>query len=789
MKQDVHCWHCGAPAPAPVMARTPEGEVPACCAGCAAAIETIHGLGLGDYYCFRGDQLASIPVPGEELSLALFDLPELVAPFIEQRGRDQRLTLALEGVHCAACVWLIEKALKELPGVEAVSLNLTTLRLQVRGQDLRPGDIARRLQSLGYRARLPVRDQQLEHDRHMSRQLLARLLVAGLGSMQAMMYAVALYLGAFRDFEPLWRDFFRIAGVVIATPVVFYAGWPFLHGAWRSLRAGMVSMDVPVSLAILMGWAGSVVFTFTGGEHVYFESIAMFVFFLLISRWIEQRQRARVGRQMVQLQQALPLVVRRWHDGAWRPAPAMLVQAGDRLQVRAGELIPVDGVVADGSGSVDEAAVTGESVPVLRQAGAQLHAGTRLCDGMLEVRADGRVADSMLARIGRLVEQAVDRRQADSLRFEWIASRFVSVVLVLTVVTLWLHWSTSPVSAFEHAIAVLVVTCPCALALAGPLSMSASVSAALREGVLVADPRALLRIRSVTDILFDKTGTLTRAHFEVTECHVLQPVLPLLRLQQIVAALETGSSHPLARALQGLADASDIQVLQSRHDREGASGVIEQVHWRIGRAPEALQGNDGRIDLALYRAENPVLLLRLQDSLRPEALPVCQALRNEGLRLHLASGDQPGAVAQVASTLAIDSWRAALHPDDKTAWVRDLQARGARILMTGDGVNDAPAMLAADVSVAVADSNALARDAASIYLLQPGLSPLPWLRALSRRSQRTLRQNISWALAYNISTVPFAMAGLVPPWLAAIGMSASSLLVTWNAARMASWKS
>lgn len=789
MKQDVHCWHCGNPAPVPVLAKTPDGEVPACCAGCAAAVETIHGLGLGDYYSFRGDKLASIPAPGEELSLALFDLSELVAPFIQSHGQQRTLTLALQGVHCAACVWLIEKALKELPGVSGVSLNLTTLRVRITGTDFNAGEIARRLHSLGYSPRLPVRDNQLDQDRHMSRQLLARLLVAGLGSMQAMMYAVALYIGAFRDFEPLWRDFFRIAGVIIATPVVFYSGWPFLSGAWRSLRARMVSMDVPVSLAILMGWAGSVVFTFTGGEHVYFESISMFIFFLLISRWIEQRQRARVGRQMVQLQQALPLVVRRWQNGDWAPAPAMLVQAGDRLQVRAGELIPVDGVISAGSGSVEEATVTGESVPVVRHVGATVHAGTRLCEGMLEVSAAGRVADSMLANISRLVEQAVDRRQADNLRFQWIASRFVSVVLVLTAITLWWHWSTSAVSAFEHAVAVLVVTCPCALALAGPLSMSAAVSAALRQGVLVADPRALLRVCTITDVMFDKTGTLTQAHFEVVESHVLASNESLERLQQIAAALESGSSHPLARAIQALADGSAVTVHTLRHDREGASGSIDGEQWRIARAPLAQQGDDGLIDLALYRNGAAVLLVRLRDPLRPEAAPVCAALRADGVRLHLASGDQPGAVAAVAHALAIESWRAALHPDDKTAWIKEQQQNGARVLMTGDGVNDAPAMLAADVSVAVADSNALARDAASIYLLQPGLTPLLWLRDLSRRSQRTLRQNISWALAYNISTVPFAMAGLVPPWLAAIGMSASSLLVTWNAARMASWKS
>jgi Cu2+-exporting ATPase len=752
-------------------------------------VETIHGLGLGDYYCFRGDQLASVPAIGEELSLALFDLPELVAPFIESHPHEQTLTLALEGVHCAACVWLIEKALKELPGVRAVSLNLTTLRVRITGHELDPGKIARRIHDLGYQPRLPVRDSELDEDKRVSRKLLARLLVAGLGSMQAMMYAVALYIGAFNDFEPLWRDFFRIAGVIIATPVVFYSGWPFLSGAWKSLRARMMSMDVPVSLAILMGWSGSVVFTFTGGEHVYFESISMFVFFLLISRWIEQRQRARVGRQLVQLQQGLPLVVRRWQDNNWQPVPAMMVNAGDRLQVRAGELVPVDAIISQGDGSLEEATLTGESVPVKRTVGDTVHAGTRLCEGLLEIDAGGRASDSLLARIGRMVDQAVDKRHAQTLRFQWIASRFVSAVLVLTGVTLWIHWGSNPTTAFEHAISVLVVTCPCALALAGPLSISAAVSAALRQGVLVADPRRLLRIRHVTDLMLDKTGTLTQAQFRVEQTRLLDSQQDETRLRAIAAALEAGSSHPLAVAIRQLGGADGIALSELSHDREGVSGRYDNSLWRICATPQTLTDNSSLTDVALFRDGRPVYLFRLCDPLRPEAAAVCDELTADGLNLHLASGDQSGAVAAVAQALNISSWRAAQKPADKADWIAELQKSGKRVLMTGDGVNDAPAMVNADVGVAVAESSALAREAAGIYLLRPSLTALPWLRKLSRRANQTLRQNIAWALAYNLTTVPFAMAGMIPPWLAAIGMSASSLLVTWNAARMASWKS
>ena len=797
MKQTVHCQHCGTAVSALFQARTPEGEVPACCPGCVAAIETIHQLGLGDYYQFRGDTLADIPQQ-DELTLALFDIEALTQPFLECRQGIQHFTLAIDGLHCAACVWLIERALLALPEVSAVSLNLSTARLTISGTSLQPGRLARQIAQLGYTPRLPVRLAEAEANRQAGRQLAGLLLVAGLGSMQAMMYAVALYLGAFRDFEPLWRDFFRVAGLLVATPVVFYAGWPFLYSAWRALRHGSVNMDVPVSLALLIGWGGSALFTVTGGEHVYFESISMFVFFLLISRWIEHRQRSAVGQQLLSLQQRLPLVVRRRQANDWQPVPAAAIIAGDIVQIRAGEWLPVDGAIVAGNGSVEQSSLTGEPWPLSCHPGDVVSAGSRLCDGLLEVRAAAPANESRVARIGTLVDRALTARAQGSLQFGLLASRFVSLVLLLTLLTLAWHWSSGPLLAFEHAVAVLVVTCPCALALAAPLSLSAAVSAALRNGVLVSAPAQLLALNRVTDVVLDKTGTLTKARFTIATDHLLLPQQqapdtdPGALHRSLAAALETGASHPLAAAFADYSPSTAGALSEHRLQRDGVEALALGHHWRLAAAPVAApkgQSAHGNSWLALYRDGEAVHLFELTDPLRDEAAEAIGQLRQAGLQLHLASGDQTPAVAAVAARLGISNWHAAMTPDDKAALVMALQRQHRLVWVVGDGVNDAPALVAADAATAVADSAALARDAAGLFLLQPGIAALAAVRALAKQTQRTLRQNFAWALGYNLLAVPFAMAGLVPPWLAAIGMSGSSLLVTWNARRLSRWKS
>lgn len=791
---DQPCWHCATPVRGKAfMAHTPQGEHPACCAGCAAAIESIHSLGLGDYYRFRTTP-GGIPeqqVDGR-LDLALFELPELVAPFVRSVAGQDTLTLRVDGLHCAACVWLIQKAISSLEGVQQVTLNLATGRLQVSYMSgtRSPADIARRLLRLGYRPCLPTRDARLQQAQLEYRHLLRRLLVAALCSMQAMMYATALYLGTFDEYDAFYEHLLRLVTFVVATPAVFYSGWPFFAGAWYALRARTLTMDVPVAMALGLAWSGSVVALLRGTGHVYFESLAMFVFFLLISRWLLQRQHLRSAEAHSRLAETLPAMARRQQaDGTWQPVAAVRITTGDRLMVQQGEVVPVDGTMCAGAALLDEAVLSGESLPCSRNAGDSLSAGARVLEGQLEMTAQGQVAESRVARLGQLLDESADHQAALHLYGRELVPWFILAVIGLAAATLWLHRDAGLSSGIEYALAVLVVTCPCALALAIPLAISAAQTNALQAGVLVSQPLQLLQLNTVDTIMLDKTGTLTTGDFQLIHTQQLDYQHPESRLLAIAAALECGAVHPLARALGSLAPPAPIEAFNQT--RKGVSGCYAGSRWHICAAPGLAPAEappDATV-VALFENSVPAMVFCLADVLREDAAPCCDTLRDRGFELVLASGDNPAAVGALATRLGIRQWQAGLAPEDKSEWLHGLKAQGRRILMMGDGVNDAPALLAADAAVATADSAALARDAAGIYLLKPRLRLLPWLFRLSARTHKTMRWNIIWAIGYNLVAVPFAMAGMVPPWLAAIGMSMSSLIVTTNSARLARWKS
>lgn len=789
MTDSARCWHCEQPVVTPFVAHTPEGDQPACCSGCAAAIETIHGLGLADYYQFRGNERPEPPDPADNKELALFQLPDIVAPFIQSDGESQRISLILDGIHCAACVWLVEHALAEHRGVTKATLNLATFRLDVSWDSSATTlfEIAQRIHQLGYLPRLPVRAAQEKDQATASRWLAIRLLVAGLGAMQSMMYATALYVGAFDGMEAIYRDFFRYAGLAIATPVVFFSGWPFLSAAARALKQKRVIMDVPVSLALLLGWGGSLLSTLVGGEHVYFESISMFVFFLLTSRWLEQHQRIRVSQRLNRLQETLPLAVTRLlEDNSTELVPARLVEPGDKLLLKQGDVSPVDAEVVAGEGDIEQAVLTGEAAPLAVSNGDSMAAGATLIQGQLTILATGRADESRVARIGQLVEQAQSQRNETHRRLELVAGRFIFAILILAVATLALHWNNGHWAAFEHMLAVLVVTCPCALALAAPLSIAAGIGRALDEGLLVARPDHFLDLPNVDQVIFDKTGTLTEGQFTLADTCELDSTLPLEKLKPIVAALEQQASHPVAKALAGLAEPADMTDL--RHQRDGVTGSFEGSVWRIGAAEPEHASSEGATRLCLYRDQQAVLLLDMKDRIRDDAPALIDALKQPGRTVALLSGDAEHPVENLANELGITNWSARMTPEQKQAHISQLQASGQRVMMIGDGVNDAPALVEADASVAMADSASLARQAASAFLLRNRLSPVITLFALAARTRRTLRQNIGWALGYNALAVPFAMIGWIPPWLAAIGMSASSLIVTLNAGRLSRWK-
>lgn len=783
------CWHCGNPAPAGAFqARTPDGPRDACCPGCAAAIETIYGLGLDDYYTVRESEA---PVPDETrtaLNRALFTVPDLVAPHIIDIPGGQRLKLQLGGLTCAACSWLIEKAVREQPHVKAVSVNLAGMTLLVDYEGTaNAAETADRVLRLGYSVTLPGDPEQDRQQRLEQRRLVGRLALAGLGAMQAMMYATALYIGAFDGKDAVYEWLFRIASLLVATPVVFYAGWPFFQGAWQGLKSLRLTMDVPIALALLLAWGGSIVVMATGGRHVYFDSAAMFVFFLLTSRWLEQRQRRAIHESYQQLGETLPQAVRRLNqegEPVW--ISVRQVVAGDRLQLIQGDTIPVDGVILEGEAALDESAFTGESLPVQRRCGDAINAGTRVAEGNLVLEAGGTVNSSLMAQIGEQVDRAQQERVEVVRDWQQIAPLFTTAILILAAGTLWWHWSSGPAIAFEHTLAVLVVTCPCALALAVPLTLSATLGSALKNGVLVASPRQLLKLPEVRGAIFDKTGTLTTGQFRLVE--TARPETSDYTLDQdallaIAAALEWQNPHPLARAFQGISRNSELT--QIRASRGGATGTLNDQQWRIGGDPD--NARNGMTCLVLFRDAEPQLRLWLEDAPRPEAAAVIDRLRHRGITCRMATGDNADAASKVAAITGITDWRAGMSPDAKQQWVSELEKTAPQMII-GDGINDANAMLSASVSVATANATSLTQRAAGLYLLQDRLDATPALPSLARFCQRLIRQNLTWALLYNVIAVPFAVAGLIPPWAAAIGMSASSLLVTFNASRISRWK-
>lgn len=786
----IACWHCGKIAAShPFTARTPDGEKPACCAGCAAAVEMVHDLGLDDYYMMRSDAAPLVDQSDHERTLALFDMPELLATHVQESEDHKTLNLQLADVNCAACCWLIEKVLHEVPGVHAAPVNLATMQLNLqfdKSLDIPPKEAAQKVLELGYGLALPgdpAREKQLTRE---FRTMLGRLILAGIGSMQSMTYAAVLYLNVLDSSEQLYKELFRYSSLLIATPVVFYSGLPFFQGAWRGLRQGTLNMDLPIAIALFLAWGGSIVNMMLGGDHVYFESAAMFVFFLLISRWLEQHQRHRIQREWQRLQDALPQVVRQVADGDdYRWIGVRQIRLEDELLMTQGEVIPVDAEVLEGEAQVSEAALTGESLPITRKPGDMVVAGSKLLEGRLTIKARGLAHESLVARIGEQVQQAQNERVTVVRDWQKVAPLFTFGILLLAITTMAYHWSSGPLVAFEYTLALLVITCPCALALAVPLSISATLSAGLRYGLLIASPKQLLAMHHLQGVMFDKTGTLTNGEFALIDTVLANEAYELEFLLQIAAALEKDHPHPIARAFDQLAHNASVKDISI--NRTGAEGMLDGQRWRISGEPK--KARPGATCLVLKLEDKPQLWLWVSDQVRPESSAIVEHLHTEyGWSIRLASGDAAEAVHALGRQLHLEEAQGDMTPNDKAQWLAALQATEGAQMMVGDGINDAPALLEADVSVAPANSTSLARQAAGVYLLQDDLAALPVLPALAKRCRSIIWQNLGWTLLYNAIAIPLAMAGTITPWAAALGMATSSLLVTFNANRINRWK-
>ncbi len=817
------CFHCGErnPPGATFHAAIAGRDQAFCCAGCAAIARTIDGAGLAPFYTRRenaGTRAADDGAEARERHAAA----AIAAGLVRDAGDGQHeASLLLDGLTCGACAWLVESWLRRQPEVTEVAVNYATRRARVRWRGAAGAlrDVLSAVDAVGYRAYVydPARREALL--RRETRTLLIRMGVALLAMMQVMMLATPAYLG--ETIELGYQRLLDGASLLMTLPVVLYCALPFYRGAWRSLRAGRPGMDVPVTLGVVGAFAASAWAMATGRGAVYFDSITMFVALLLVARYADALARAKAAAAIERVARDLPPV-------AWRlprypsleggsTVAAHTLAAGDVIRIDPGTAVAADGVVVAGTSTVEEALLTGESKPVDKAVGARVLAGSVNRGNPLFVRATATGNATALAGLARMVERAAEARPHAVTLAENVAAWFVTGLLVVAVAAGLFWWQHDASRALEIVFAVLVVSCPCALSLATPAAMAFATGTLGRHGIVAARGDALETLARVTDVVLDKTGTLTIGRPRLVEvraiaAHRTSGALPLARgttdaralarddALRIAAALEAGMMHPVATALReaaaqlqgnaappGPAVAHDVAVSQG----DGVAGAVDGTAWRLGRpewAAPALTGAfadaDGRTVVLLANAAGAGALFVLDDALRPSARDLVARLQARGLRVALVSGDRATCVARIAHAAGLTDLHADVRPENKRAFVRARQAQGRVVAMIGDGLNDAPALAQADVSIAFGDAAALTRWSADLVVLGDDLLRIDTALALSRRTLAVIRQNLAWALGYNALAVPLAVAGWVSPLVAAAGMSLSSLLVVANALRL-----
>lgn len=783
------CFHCGLPAVPGLHADIGGQPRDFCCIGCQAVAQAIAGQGLTDFYRFR-EQVSPRP-QFIETRFDAYDLPAVQEDFVE-RSADGTATVNLfvNGISCAACVWLIEKHLQAKRGVEQVQVNASTHRARIRLQPetMRIGELFQTLTHIGFQPQPLVGRAEQELWQKDQRDYLLRMAVAGIGMMQAGMVAVALHAGDLQGIDPHWQQVLRWVNLLMALPIMLFSAKPFFSGALRALRLGRLVNDVSISLALVLAFSASVYATVTRSGEVYFDSVAMFAFFLLLGRYLEKRARYANFKASARFQNLLPMTVNRLlSDGTVETIPFKQLQTGELLVVAPGAAFPCDGTVVDGHGEVDESLMTGEATPRAKSPGDLVYAGTYNGGTPLRVHADTIGAGTQLAAIEQLVQQAEQERPRQVTLADRIASRFVaSVLTVATLVGVWWYW-IDPGKAFWVSLSVLVVSCPCALSLATPTVLTVAVGYLRRRGVLVTGGQVFENLNTVNYVVFDKTGTLTDGALHIVETLCLAD-LAEDKILVLAGALESGSSHPIARAFAEFGHALPVEQ-RSSAPGAGVSGRITGVEYRLGTPGYALPHHppaypEEGLWLLLADETRALAWIRLEDRLRESAEACVSALRDLGCAPILLSGDRPENVTHIAATLGIKQWRGGLLPDDKLAFVRELQARGGRVLMVGDGINDLPVLSGADVSCAMGSATRLAQTRADCILLGEDLHQIPAALEFARRVRSVIKQNLTWAIIYNLCALPLAAAGLVPPWLAAIGMSSSSLVVVANSLRV-----
>ena len=704
-----------------------------------------------------------------------------------------RAVFAAEGIHCSACTRTIERAVRGLPGIERVNVNAATGRVTVdwEARSTALSQILQAIEGAGFKP-VPLAGRAAEAAFQLERRrALKRIGIAGLGMMQVMMYVFGVYFAAPGDIDPAIARFLNFTALLITLPVLVYSGAPFFVGALQGLRRRALNMDFNVALALALAFGASTFNTFRGEGQTYFDSVTMFIFFLSAGRYLEMIVRHVSLSSAEALTRSLPANATRLRPDGTRERVAITELAvGDRITIAQGAVIPVDAELTAGTALLDESLLTGESTPIRKPVGEPLLGGSINAGAAITVTVRRDVSGSTLASIVALLERAQRERPPIARMADRIAAWFVAAVLALAVIVTCAWLVIEPALAFPAALAVLVVTCPCALSLATPAAAAAATTRLSRSGLLVTRADALERLARVDTVVLDKTGTLTSGSPEIRAVSLFGS-FDRQQVLAIAAALEGASNHPIAAAFEPYANSSVLATHAVESAGRGVEGKVGDARWRLGR-PEFVaeitlerMPHEAPDALWLGSEQGLVAAFELGETLRADAVSTLEAFHKLGVDVVLASGDRRESVRRIAQQLGIGRYYGRLDPQQKIALVRELQNAGARTLMVGDGINDGPVLAAANVSCAMGQGSAVAQAAADLLLLNDSLSALPSAIEVARKMQAIVRQNLRWAVVYNLAAVPLAALTLVPPWLAAIGMSVSSLVVVLNARRLA----
>ena len=821
------CFHCGLSLPGALPALSNNNQVShpeyvieiageqcaMCCFGCLCAAQTIVDAGLEIFYSNR-DAFSESPDSLQGFNtedLGYYDSSDFTTKYVHTESGSHEVTLMVMGISCTACAWLIEKTLRRSEHVNA-NMNAANHRLNLKWnpEEIRLSDIVQSIIRLGYRTAPYTVSEHEEAIKLEGKKRLKRLGVAGLGSMQVMMFAVGLYAGAIQGMMAEYEVFLRYVSMMVASVVVIYSARPFFYSAFRALKKLHFNMDLPVSIAIGLAYIASVVNTVFHQGEVYFDSVCMFTFFLLLTRHIEFVTRKKSYLNTLSQSYSLPQQYALLDEKLQiqRSVDVDQLVEGDLFQIKAGQTVPVDAVILSGQSSLDEALLTGEALPLLKQKGDTVYGGSDNIEAPLSVRTLKSAKDSTLFNIVRLIDRAQSEKPAGVRFADKIASFFVLGILLVAsaVATLW--WQLDSSRALAITLSVLVISCPCALALATPSAMAAAVSALAQKGFLITQGNALESLGEVTHVVFDKTGTITTGKLSLENIS-LHSALDENQVMVIANALEQHSEHPIAKVFTGAFEGKpqpgvhgiDIKIFPGR----GVQGRVNDTLYRIGKLDFVLEQDffnvtskvamkasmkstvNDRANFFLATPNQIIAGFELADTLRPDAVETLQGLKQRGIEIHLLSGDPSPSVIALGHELGMDQVLNNALPAEKVTWIKNLQAKGAVVAMVGDGINDAPSLKMAQVSVAMGamgEGADLAKTASDSIIMNRHLSTLLHAVDQAAYSKKIIRQNYSWAIIYNLSVLPLAASGMVAPYWSALGMSLSSLFVVLNSCRL-----